>query len=182
MSLSGLLSSLIGYTAGVIEHDCPGAPTPDRLFRYHGTAGTPHDCCSESGLVSAEWDRTYASSKWPADDSAHSGACSGIPTSMIAIRYVKCWPVSEDGNAMPDPAVDAAAAQLAEVADCVTRALLDLACDPANGALTKSVLGDNGVGVGLFRFRACEPIPPLGACAGVLWRVVAGVIRAGNAS
>jgi len=174
MSLSMLMTTLAEYVGDVLVNDC-GAPAPDRVLRYHGAI--PADCCTENGTLAVSWNDGFGSQDFPNNGAnAKAAPCSAIPLYSLSIRYRVCWPVPEanaNGVELIDPQWDGVAAQLADVADCVSRALLSLACTtPAPlDSFQRAVLAN--VSRGWLRFVDVAPILPLGGCAGVLWRMSA---------
>lgn len=156
-----LETALAEFVGDVLVNDC-GRPVPDRVLRYHGTL--PNDCCTDNGVLAVSWNTI----------TPQGTECSAFPQAEVRLRYVVCWPVAEvdeRGVTVDDATWDQRAAMLADVADCVTRGLLGLSCsddDPLAQAVAAAT-------VGRIRFLAAEPITPQGGCAGVQWRLTAGV-------
>lgn len=174
MTLSTLETAVIEYVGDVITNVC-GRPSPE-VIRYHG--GTvPDDCCTDDGTLSIWWGRLFASAQFP---SQSTDLCVGPPVSELYLRYSVCWPkadVTASGGIVNrlDPACDAAAAVLADVADCVHRALIRLSCrpdqdDPFVAAIQNELFPENAI-----RWRETTAARPLGGCAGVTWALYAAV-------
>lgn len=176
MSLSGLLTGLVEYIGDVIVNDC-GVEAPERALRYHGARGMPQDCCTDKGYLVAGWDSEWGSKSFPRRNS-DPRECAIRPAVQITVRYVVCWPIPDlgDGGIRPlDAEWDAKAATLADLADCVTRALIRLSCnkiDADHRELADAVL--ELVNTDQLTYVETSPIDPAGGCAGVLWRVYAG--------
>lgn len=172
MSLSGLETALAEFVGDSIVNDCD-QPPPDRVLRYHGTL--PNDCCTENGTLAVSWAMEYLSADFPNSTAANRDPCPGVPVATINLRYVICWPplrIVPGKLILADDSWDARAARLADVADGVTRAFARLMCapdlaDPIVAAVVQAA-GRNRV-----RFIDVAPLPVLGLCAGVLWRVYA---------
>lgn len=184
MSSSALMTALLEYVGDVMVNECGLDPGPERVLRYHGARGMPQDCCSEDGYLVASWAREWGSANFPNQARGENG-CSALPALQYELRYVVCWPVppvSTSGVQPIDDRWDEKAAELADVADCVSRALIRLACstvadDPLRDAVLEQVRCNQ------FTFVEAVPIDPGGSCAGVLWRVYAGLRSAeGGAS
>lgn len=184
MSLSGLMTALAEYVGDSIVNDC-GRPPPDRVLRYHGVL--PHDCCTDNGFLAVNWFTEYASTTFPVAATGSGDPCTGLPVAEMRLRYVVCWSepeVTQQGvtiNDEQDATWDVTAGMLAEVADGVSRALLRLTCDVSVDDLALAVVREVGAPSRL-RFVACDPITPLGGCAGVQWRLYCGVRSAGAVS
>lgn len=172
MGFPELLGAVAEYVSDSIVNDCD-RPVPDRVLRYHGPI--PHDCCTENGFLAVSWERVV-----PSDE--RNTPCPGPPKTTIAMRYVVCWPIPDVGTGgvrLIDDSWDQRAAMLADVQDCVTRALIRLSCANTGDALWTEVLSETVCNA--FRFTEAVPIPPGGGCAGVLWRASVGV-RGGSAA
>lgn len=172
MSLSDLESAVLEYVGDVLVNEC-GRPAPDRLLRYHGVA--PDDCCTTNGTLSISWEVGYPSEKFP---SRGNSQCVGAPVYTLNVRYVTCWPglgtVTPEGYVLPDDAWDSTAAMLADAADCVSRSLMRLACDPISddplvAAILEQCLRNQ------FQWIETTPVRPSGLCAGVTWKMYASV-------
>lgn len=174
MSLSAVLTAVAEYvSAAVVDAD---RPEPDRVLRYHGEL--PHHCCTENGLVAVNWTTESPYKTFPLASGGNSNdPCPGRPMVTIQAKYVVCWPalqVSSTGIVLADDDWDTRSAMLADVADSVTRALLHLSCEPDLGdSLVAAVL--DATGRDRCRFVDAVPITPQGLCAGVRWRLYAGV-------
>lgn len=172
MSLSGLMTAVVEYAADVIVNDC-GRPIPDRVQRYHDDM--PHVCCSENGMLAINWTTEQIVGGFPTVPAPQP--CNGFPVSLLNLKYVVCWPpldVSKAGAVLPEIETDAIAAMLADVADCVLRALNRLQCSPdLTDPLQAAVL----LATGPSRFRpiTVTPLAPRGLCAGVRWSMYAAV-------
>lgn len=173
VSLSLLETAVAEYVGGVLVDEC-GRPEPDRILRYHGRI--PADCCTDNGYLAINWESVR-----PKDPGGQVRGNPCLPTATLAIRYVTCWPepeLEEIGTDARDDEWDAQSAMYADVADCVARALCRVGCaQRAPDELTDVLARCQD-----FAFLECVPIPPepsgLGGgagCAGVLWRVRAGV-------
>lgn len=176
MSLSMLMTAIAEYVGDVLVNDCR-VPVPDRVLRYHGPI--PADCCTENGVLAVSWNDGYATQEFPANAAnAKAAPCSAVPLYSLSIRYRTCWPVPDvdtNGVQLIDPEWDTAAALLADVADCVARALVALSCDQQQGVVLDPFVRavHEQVVRGWLRFTDVSPILPLGGCAGVLWRMTA---------
>lgn len=170
MSLSALLNAVVEYAGDVLVNDC-GRPEPDRMLRYHGNL--PHDCCSDAGFLAIHWtDGRLNDPKNP---------CAGRPAVTLILRYVICWPEPDLVEGLPvitdayDTQVNTKAGMLADVEDCMARALVRLGCerpapnDPNVDAYVAAVWR-NVAGTSLA-FSSASPILPSGKCAGVEWRL-----------
>lgn len=169
MSLSGLLTAVADYVADVLVNEC-GRPVPDRVFRYHGRA--PQDCCTDAGVLDVSWDRLFPSTSFPTA-AGGSEPCPGAPVTPLTVRYTVCWPVPELQPTVLNvdfAGYDALAAELADVADCVSRWLLDLSCDPFLEDPYVAAIFDHAPR-GRVRLVESSPILPAGGCAGVQWRL-----------
>lgn len=173
MSLSGLLTAVGEYVGDTLVNEC-GRPAPE-VLRYHGTL--PNDCCTDDGVLSVSWEREQAFLKFPASSAGAAEPCPGLPMVRLIVRYVVCWPVpdvlAESGTVLDYPGWDLRAATLADVADCVTRALIRLQCSPPDGPFADAVVA--AAGRDRFRFVESTPILPGGGCAGVRWHADAGI-------
>ena len=141
------------------------------MRRYHNTL--PDDCCTDDGILSVSWSEAHVTSRFPTG----GNDCAGAPVATIRLRYVVCWPIpdtSGDGIVIDYDATDATTARLADVADCVLRALDRLTCnpDPAD-PLSAAVLRQ--IPARWFQTLDVTPLPNLGGCTGVSWRLYAGV-------
>lgn len=172
MSLSSLMTAMVELVGDVLVNEC-GVEAPDRVLRYHGVL--PDDCCSEKGTLGISWESDYPSSSFPNQNP--TDPCVGGPVALLAIRWKTCWPVpdvSPAGVRLIDDQWDAKAAVIADVADCVTRAIIRLGCDPdLEDPFVLAVLEHTGRKQ--VRLIAATPVPALGGCAGVLWRLYARV-------
>jgi hypothetical protein len=172
VSLGMLMTGIVEYVGDVIVNDC-GRPVPDRMLRYHGTI--PSDCCPANGLLAVNWGDGRASESFGSSSGTQQNdPCAARPVYQIQLRYKTCWPVpdaDQSGVVLIDPEWDETAAMLADVADCVTRALIALTCGAVSDAFTRAVR-DQTAGRWL-RYAATTPILPLGGCAGVLWTLTA---------
>ncbi len=171
MSLSGLLTAVAEYVGDTLANDC-GRPVPTKVMRYHGTM--PDACCSAEGVLSISWSTGFPSRTFP---SRSSDPCVGPPVYMLELRYVTCWAGIDphaEGLILPDDRWDADAGMLAEVADCVTRALMNLSCspdtaDPFTVAIYEHIFARQ------IQYVETTPIRPSGLCAGVTWKLYASV-------
>lgn len=156
MSLADFESAVLQVVVDALE-DCDQTPSP--VVRYHGFL--PNVCCTEAGTLSCSWEESPA-----------QGDCPGPSTWNLLVRWVICWPSMEPkgGNVQIDyPLVDAKAARIARVAECVEQALLAEVCAGAQGELASHVVG------GTLKVGRTTPIVPGGLCAGVAWRIVGAV-------
>jgi hypothetical protein len=159
MSLAAVETALAEFVGDVLVNDC-GRPVPDRVLRYHGTL--PHDCCTEDGFLVVSWNVLTPQ--------GGTDQCAGWPQAELRVRYVVCWPtvdVSPSGVEIDDAGWDEQAAMLADVAHCVTVALMSVTCDDDPFATTLMATTVNRQ----LRLVATEPITPQGGCAGVQWRL-----------
>lgn len=173
MSLSVLETAVNEYIGQILVDEC-ARPEPDRVLRYHGEP--PNLCCSQDGMLATWWENLYTSASFP-NNTTTATPCQGPVTTVIATKYVVCWPKlnvsSQGGITLPDAEHDATAAMLADVGECVMRALLALTCDPERSdPFVAAVLAQTGK---LLRFADCVPLAPRGLCAGVKWRLYAAV-------
>lgn len=186
MSFSGLLTSVAEYVGETLVDDC-GRPPPTRVLRYHGTAGLPWDCCTDDGILSVGWDQEFVSDPFPSQWRGSSDG-PGVMAAALTVRYVVCWTAPEvngtTGRLVLTDAVydrfDATTAMLAEVADCVGRALLRLNCAAPTSDVQLDVLAASGCN--RFAYQNVVPTGPQGSCAGLLWRAYAGVVPGGSLS
>lgn len=172
MSLATLMTALVEYAADVIQNDCD-RPAPDRVLRYHNDL--PHFCCTDNGVVSISWANLYGSQSFPANN--QGDPCGAMLVTTIALKYLWCYPVVDRRSWATDEnfaLFDERAAVLADVAECVTRGLLTLSCDPDLGdpyvAAVVAAAGQKRV-----RLIEAAPLAVLGGCTGVRWRLYAGV-------
>lgn len=173
MSFSTVLVALAEYAGDVLVNDC-GRPVPARVLAYHGRM--PDDCCPANGTLGVYWTDGRVS---PGRDLP----CGGPPEFTIGIRYTTCWsePEVDEGGVVIDQAQDeqwnSDALMLADVADCMTRALTRLLCDttppPLDDPFATAVLAE--LVNRSARFQDVTPILPSGGCAGVLWRLIVSV-------
>lgn len=179
MSLSGMLTALVEYTADVIVNDC-GRPVPTKVMRYHGTM--PDACCTDDGVLSISWSNGYPSKDFP---SRATDPCTGPPVYSIEVRYVTCWAgidPSPEGVILPDDRWDTDAAILADLADCVNRGYLRLSCgnpdmdDPFIAAVFAQTLRNH------VRWYDTTIVRPSGLCAGITWKLYAAIARGEAAS
>ena len=135
---------------------------------YHGRL--PHDCCTDDGFLVTSWESGRTEGGAP--------PCAGIPSYTITIRYVVCWSVPEAGEAGvdisdgQDTTWNNDALMLADVADCVSRALVGITClaaDDFADAIVAQIRPQS------LSFTGVSPIVPLGGCAGVQWQLNAAV-------
>jgi hypothetical protein len=171
VSLSLLLTALNEYVGDVIANDC-GRPPPSRQLSYHGRL--PHDCCTDAGFLVTNWESGKP------DPAAQP--CAGLPSYVINVRYVVCWSMPEVGTSgveitdAQDTTWNNDALMLADVADCVARALIGLTCtDDPFASMVIALSRKQGL-----RYTGVSPIVPLGGCAGVQWQLDAPV-RSGPA-
>lgn len=171
MSLATLETALVEYVADVLVNDC-GRPVPDHVLRYHDEL--PHYCCTDNGVLAINWTIETMVGTFP--NGAQRDPCAGMPQATLNIKYVVCWPALE----MIDGAVvmnveewDERAAMLADVADCVSRALVALRCGAQHEPVdeyVQAVLDESGRRV---LFVDATPMPIRGLCTGVRWRLYA---------
>lgn len=171
MSFSALLTAVNEYVADTLVNDC-GRPEPDRQLSYHGRL--PHDCCTADGFLVTSWSAGRPQNR--------DQPCQGPPMFTVDIRYVICWDVPEVGNTgvnitdAQDSTWNNDALMLADVADCVARALARLACtdggeqDDVEAAVLAELTGRP-------RYTGVSPIVPLGGCAGLQWQLEVAVAR-----
>lgn len=174
MSLANVMTRVAEFVGDQLVNTCE-RPAPDRVLRYHGTL--PHDCCSDRGFLVVNFEREYPSTQFPSPAANNATPCQGLPVAVLVVRYVVCWPLPDvDANGVRpiDDAWDAKAAVLADVADCITRAFMTLACKPD---LTDPFVEALIEATGHEKVRLIETVPivPLGGCAGVQWRIYCGV-------
>lgn len=191
VGVSAMLSAIASYVADTIAlvHDKDGnvRPLPDFARRYWGAGGMPQWQGTEGGYVDVVLERQFASVNFPANSGSSTTAPDGIGwiISDIAIRYVKCWKaaVAVEGGIIPVYELwDEDSAILSEISDVVTRALFSLTCvGRTMSAAYLEVLGQVSTCNG-FAFVGAAPIPPKGGRAGVVWRVHAATLAAGNVS
>lgn len=171
MSLSAVETALVDYVGDVIVNEC-GRPVPEHVLRYHGEL--PHYCCTEDGVLAIDWTLETFVSTFPT--TPQRDPCAGLPVATLSIKYFVCWPAITfvDGHVVMDTDTwDSEAAMLADVADCVARALMRLRCDPTNtDPFVQAVLAESGRQV---QFIDAAPMPVRGLCAGVRWRMYAAV-------
>ena len=181
MSLAELETALVEFVGDALVNDC-NRPVPDRVLRYHGTL--PNDCCTDNGTLAISWSRLFLSSRFPSAATAPDDVCGGNMVAEVRLRYVVCWPVpeiDENGVVIIDDEWDTRAAMLADVADCVSRQLVGLSCEPLVGdPYVDGVLAATVASGKWLRLVDVEPLPPQGGCAGVQWRLYCGV-KAGGA-
>lgn len=170
------MTAVAEYVGDTLVNVCD-RPAPDRVLRYFGTTGLPQDVqCSPDGVLSVAWDRGWGTKNFPAEDSQRGAICPGFPTYLLAIRYDVCWKAPTITKAgvviLEDAQWDADAAMLADVADCVARALLRLGCPPAATPFAEAVLAECRLNSWAYR----DVVPSLGGGAARLtWRAFAGV-------
>lgn len=179
MSLSALLTATVEYVGDTLVNDC-GRPVPTKVMRYHGTM--PDACCTADGVLSISWSSGFASQKFP---SRSSDGCTGPPVYMLEVRYVTCWAgipdPSPQGIILPDDTWDDDAAMLADVADCVGRALMRLSCAPdLEDPFVAAIFAETPSRQ--VQYVDATPIRPSGLCAGVTWKLYAAVARGHAAS
>lgn len=180
MALADLLTNVVEYVGEAIVTDC-GRPTPTKVLRYHGTQpGLPQDCCTDDGVLSIGWAMEYPTDNWP-NPSRGDSSCPGPLTATLAIHYDVCWSIPDaDASGIEitdalDAKWDADAAMLADVAECVGRALVRLACGTATGTLAAAIFGETGCK--RFQFQNVTADGPGGGCARLTWRCWAGTIH-----
>lgn len=180
MSLSTLLTSVAEYVGDQLVNGCCLA-VPDRVIRYHGPI--PHDCCSDSGFIAVSWERQYASAQFPVETSTQTSPCAGPMAVVVSVRFVKCWQipdVDENGVRLADDTWDADAATLADISDCISRALIALACNPDRSDPFVDAVMDHtdppGSMTPSVRFLEAKVIADQGGCAGVEWRLICRVL------
>ena len=180
MSLSELETAIANYVGDVLVNEC-GVAEPERILRYHGTL--PHDCCTDDGFLVVSWERGYTTTSFPSASSGGKSPCPGRQVYTINVRYVVCWPAPEaDSNGVQiiDNTWDGKASILADVADCIARALSRLECNPnRDDPFVEAVIAQTGT---MVRYIETVPITPLGACAGVQWKLYASPRSAAVAS
>lgn len=181
MSLSTLETAVVEYVSDVLQVEC-GRPAPDRILRYH--TDLPDDCCSDDGTLAVSWAEEHPSSTFPNSSAAAQQPCPGIPVVTLRVQYVVCWPAPQadaSGVQLRDADWDETSAMLADVADNVSRALMRLSCDPdRNDPLVAAVLTE--VPRNWVRFVDVTPRRPQGGCAGIIWRLYAGIRSGAEAS
>ena len=170
MTLSLTENALLEFVGDVITNEC-ARPIP-AVWRYH-SHGLPDDCCTDDGVLSIYWERFNFSNRIPGTSAASIEPCAGVPYVALALRYVVCWPVPQvtgSGAVVPYAAADETAAMLADVAECVSLALVRVICDPIDhdelsAGVHARTMQDT------VRFVESVPVSPSGGCAGVLWRL-----------
>lgn len=180
MSLSALLTAVVEYVGDSIVNDC-GRPIPTKVMRYHGTM--PDACCTDDGVLSISWSSGFPSATFP---SRSTDPCNGPPVYTIEVRYVTCWagidPTATGSVILPDDQWDADAAILADVADCVARALTRLSCgspdlgDPFVAAIYEQAAR------GKVQWSETTIVRPGGLCAGITWKLYAALRRPSEAA
>lgn len=182
MSLANTMTALVEYVGDRLVNEC-GRPIPSRVLRYHGTL--PADCCTDEGDLSVSWADGIASDVFPTGRNASAVPCAQRTIYTLTVRYRVCTPippVDSAGVEVSDPLdarYDLFAAMLADTADCIADALIQLSCpvvdpDQYEGAVTDAVQS--------ILFRDATPILPAGGCAGLLWRVYVSPKPAGAVS
>lgn len=161
--LSGALTAYAEYIADVITNEC-GRPVPARLLRYHGHA-VPEDLGCDTGVLSVWWNQLRPQG---------SADCATPLETTLYARYVTCWKIldiTREGKTILDDAKqDGDAAVLADVADCVSRALIRLDCAPAaDDSETMRSLRAFALSGGKLPFLSGRPIGADGGIAGVEW-------------
>lgn len=172
MSLSGMLTALVEYVGQVIVDEC-ALPAPGRVLRYHGDA--PADCPAD-GQLSVSWERLYPTVQFPASSSTAREPCAGYPMFVANVLYLRCWKIpeaDETGVALEDTRWDADSAILADVAECVSRAIIRLSCAPSVDPFAKAVT--DRAPRAAIRLLECTPIMPSGDSAGVRWKAYVGL-------
>lgn len=181
MSFSGLLTAVAEYVGATLVDDC-GRPAPTRVLRYHGGA-LPQDCCTADGILSVGWVSEFPTATWPAGWRGGFEPPPGPFTADLWVRYDTCWLVpaaNAKGPVLTDAVFaewDATTAMLAEVADCVGRALHRLTCKTPETEEQREIL--ESTGCNRFAYISVVPTGPRGGCAGLEWHAYAGVTPAG---
>lgn len=183
MSLAALESAVLTYVVQTLTEDCD-RPTPYRAFRYHGPNASI-DCCSPDpdteGYVAISWQRE-APSATPSGQS-RGGPCLLDP--VLEVRYLVCWhlPAVNENTGLPiipNELVaewDEDAGMLADVSDCVARALCSLNCSGRADApeLLAQVHCDSFTFLEALPIASGTPGGGGGGCVGVLWRAKARI-------
>lgn len=146
-----------------------------RVLRYHGHAIPEDVTCTGDGVLCVWWENILPKST--------TTPCPAFPVVVLHAKWYTCWKeATVTGNKMTVhyDDNDADAARLAEIAECVTRRLMDIAClsgvnavdeddDPqAHAFLT---LADKPA------FLDCTPGGASGGAASLHWRVRTGIFH-----
>lgn len=175
MSLPDVLTVLIEKVGNEITDYLtdfyPDRATPERALRYHGSRQMPQDCCTEAGYVVGNW-VAVGHTTTKGQQAQRAAGVSGFPGTMLVVRYVTCWPDSEDGLKTRDPEWDATSAMLGGLAEAVARALICFEEKPDEEL--------KGAGCRGYQFVSAEPINPADVCAGVAWTSTVSLTGRGN--
>jgi len=171
MGVSALTTAIVEYVADQLNANRDREL--DRVLRYHGAQGLPEDCVSENGTLSINVVNEYLTDAFPVQAGARSGVGASRPAIEVHVRFFMCWPQTKiDGKLVEvdDDEWDARSADLQEVADIGTRALLRV-MEPKGDVA--AILAETGCRK--FRFVDCRPTGPRGFAAGWVWRCYAAV-------
>lgn len=175
MTLAAFETSLIEYVGDRLVNEC-GRPVPDKILRYHGVF--PADCCTANGALWITWDKAYPSTEFPLPNSSRAQAPlpASVLTFPLTLGYRVCWKgiKTAAGVLIPmEPEWDADAAVLADVGECISRALMHLVCGKIDGEFAQAVLDQ--VPCNKLRFIDATPVTPSGLCAGIAWHLFVGL-------
>ena len=153
--------------------DPPIDPTKFRVLRYHGHAIPEDIICTADGVLSVWWESIRPKN-------VANGQCSAFPVVILHAKWYTCWKeATTSGKTMTVYYTenDADAARLAWIAECVSRRLMDIACEQANSVSEE----DDPLAFGFLTladkpiFLDCAPGGALGGAASVHWRIQAGI-------
>lgn len=169
MTLGAALTAYAELVGDVLVNDC-GEEVPGRVLRYHGHAVPDDIDCSKNGILSVWWE--------PSIVPLNLGKpCSGFPVVTLSARWVVCWKVADvkpGSISLHDAIWDADAGRLADVAECVARALMGLSCGTPQSDHARALLvllrGDPKA-----TFVGASPVAPLGGVAGLKWQIKVGL-------
>lgn len=169
MSLADALTAYAELVGDVLVNDCE-IDAPSRVLRFHGHA-PPDDLDCGKGILAVWWAPTITPTKL--------GNCEGPPVVTLHARWVRCWKIPEVDNGgvtLYDTSWDADAAELADAAECVSRALIQLSCAGPGQSGSQFVRAFLAFAVqGKATFVSAAPVGASGGVAGVEWIVTFGL-------
>ena len=177
MSLADMLSAYAEIIADALINDCDADidETKFRVMRYHAHAVPEDVLCTKDGVLCVWWENIRPKNLGNAQ-------CSAFPMVILHAKWYTCWKeATTNGNKMTYyyDQNDEDAARLAEIAECVSRRLMDTACAQVNSVSVESdplayaflTLADKP------RFLDCTPSGALGGAASLHWRIETGIFH-----
>lgn len=176
MSLADMLTTYAEIIAQELAYECVDDIDPDKLrvLRYHAHAIPEDILCTKDGVLCVWWENIRPKST--------TTPCPGFPVVILHAKWYTCWKeadVNASGKTMKVHYAenDADAGRLAEIAECITRRLMNLACTAPNAVSEE----DDPLMFAFLQmadgpaFLDCTSAGALGAAASLHWRIQTGI-------